>query len=205
MYQRGGKCRFIPACAGNSYSDFVSGFVDAVHPRVCGEQIPNLALMKLSAGSSPRVRGTVVPRNWCNAKRRFIPACAGNRSATERGAVPTAVHPRVCGEQSPSSRASDQLAGSSPRVRGTESWRLWRQDALRFIPACAGNSTVTAPEHVILTVHPRVCGEQAHAGSGMPRSSGSSPRVRGTDFDAQKHNRTRRFIPACAGNRPRPC
>ena len=51
--------RFIPACAGNSPLPQIYPAIDAVHPRVCGEQ--NWFVMCL--------RSPV----------RFIPACAGNR------------------------------------------------------------------------------------------------------------------------------
>ena len=71
-------------------------------------------------------------------------------------------------------------AGSSPRVRGTDSahWARLRSD--RFIPACAGNREPSASIAAKRPVHPRVCGEQS---SGCPDETicaGSSPRVRGT-------------------------
>ena len=142
MYQRGGKCRFIPACAGNSYSDFVSGFVDAVHPRVCGEQIPNLALMKLSAGSSPRVRGTEPHSAQLFALGRFIPACAGNRCGCAGPIKGDTVHPRVCGEQTQRTGNMKAQIGSSPRVRGTAVAQQANLRVGRFIPACAGNRSL---------------------------------------------------------------
>ena len=64
-----------------------------------------------------------------------------------------------------------------PRVCG-------EQVTIQSIPACAGNISVCL--HAWLSVHPRVCGEQA---------------IQGTAPAAAK---VRRFIPACAGNRPSP-
>ncbi len=178
-----------------------------------------------ASGSSPRVRGTPkssTVRRWIP---RFIPACAGNstiavsascriagssprvrgtRRAAGRSSPSPAVHPRVCGElaaklgKAPDgvrfipacagnstavlSRASD-LAGSSPRVRGTRAVVVGSRRPIRFIPACAGNSAATAA--------PR-------AGN-----AGSSPRVRGTRSAKGTPAIRRRFIPACAGNSQR--
>ena len=133
--------RFIPACAGNTLSaprldsrspvhPRVCGehLTEAlcqsckltVHPRVCGEHTETEALVVLSGGSSPRVRGT--------------PGTSGRRTR------PLPVHPRVCGEHDVLSVAARTSAGSSPRVRGTHS-RLDGAGLLRrFIPACAGNT-----------------------------------------------------------------
>ena len=94
--------RFIPACAGNSLQGrrlwmrcrgssprvrgtgpMISCLVGSrsVHPRVCGEQGGPAQLADGSGGSSPRVRGTVRPCAARQVHRRFIPACAGNRSS----------------------------------------------------------------------------------------------------------------------------
>ena len=71
--------RFSPACAGNSIGFTRSAPVNAVQPRVCGEQ-ENRALRKqLEDGSAPRVRGTVLLSVTMSRNERFSPACAGNR------------------------------------------------------------------------------------------------------------------------------
>ena len=56
------QSRFIPACAGNSLSQSRSLFLSPVHPRVCGELSVNQPPRRSRAGSSPRVRGTLVLR-----------------------------------------------------------------------------------------------------------------------------------------------
>ena len=90
--------RFIPACAGNTWTWTARRPTPTVHPRVCGEHVGGGAVRGLGAGSSPRVRGTQHARGGPGAHHRFIPACAGNtpRSSPSRGSRP--VHPRVCGE-----------------------------------------------------------------------------------------------------------
>ena len=90
-------------------------------------------------GSSPRVRGTEIHMVAKAFRRRFIPACAGNRTLNAPGAVEVTVHPRVCGEQVVAVAGWSSDAGSSPRVRGTESVTSYYRSAGRFIPACAGN------------------------------------------------------------------
>src|SRR3546814_7672756 len=72
-----------------------------------------------------------------------------------------------------------RCTGSSPRVRGTDDLYLLDWMALRFIPACAGNSSRTPPRTPRRAVHPRVCGEQSRWVSRRETSGGSSPRVRG--------------------------
>ena len=169
--------RFIPACAGNRLDSAARYRWLTVHPRVCGEQYRFGYCVRLFAGSSPRVRGTVQPVETEAATRRFIPACAGNRYQPSESYNSAAVHPRVCGEQHIGTIRIEGNAGSSPRVRGT---------------GCE-----TKPESKREAVHPRVCGEQKPAA----KPSGSSPRVRGTGKAAMCKPRCARFIPACAGNR----
>ena len=111
---------------------------------------------------------------------RFIPACAGNSSASMAGMVPWTVHPRVCGELS----AGRPYCAAQPR----------------FIPACAGNSPPSARSRRPTAVHPRVCGELAYPGNPNPAGNGSSPRVRGTLGCGEAGGTYYRFIPACAGN-----
>ena len=50
---------------------------------------------------------------------RFIPACAGNTIWRLKKHLPSAVHPRVCGEHSVPRLPVAGWYGSSPRVRGT--------------------------------------------------------------------------------------
>ncbi len=131
---------------------------------------------------------------------RFIPACAGNtcKGLILRGQIP--VHPRVCGEHSRTWRKLRTWHGSSPRVRGTHINRDPDGFLHRFIPACAGNTKISAPRERSETVHPRVCGEHRTSFTSFLSHPGSSPRVRGTHRLGALCIEIMRFIPACAGN-----
>ena len=193
--------RFIPAHAGNGPTRHERYGPIPVHPRACGngpgfERLYSArrfisahagngrgGVLRLlpSAGSSPRMRGTVnqtmgqyesstVHPRACGERAssrppigipRFIPAHAGNggRSAPPLACRP--VHPRACGERWSRSKSNCRSGGSS-----------------------------------------RACGERTLAGRtsrpGPP--SGSSPRMRGTAVRAGHLHWSVRFIPAHAGN-----
>jgi len=70
----------------------------------------------------------------------------------------------------------------------------------RFIPACAGNSTVKASKVSIVAVHPRLRGELYIPVRILRRFFGSSPLARGTLHSRSDSQAFFRFIPACAGN-----
>ena len=171
-----------------------------VHPRVCGEQEFDSRRKLRRFGSSPRVRGTEPSDELHGFPRRFIPACAGNSNRIASFCKSTAVHPRVCGEQSSFCPPYSILYGSSPRVRGTVLYSGAFCRRRRFIPACAGNRPRAASPRTRPTVHPRVCGEQSPDRTVLIDRSGSSPRVRGTGSGSRDASICRRFIPACAGN-----
>ena len=95
--------RFIPACAGNSQNAFESRRGDTVHPRVCGEQICPYHPIFVSAGSSPRVRGTgAAGMNRADGTRRF-----------RRASVP-----RTRGDEPSPLAGGIGLYGCSPHTRG---------------------------------------------------------------------------------------
>ena len=96
--------------------------------------------------------------------------------------------------------AKHRAAGSSSRVRGTGIKLLEHVLSVRFIPACAGNSSPRSRAVAPAAVHPRVCGEQARRFLLIGGRPGSSPRVRGTVRGAINSFCEIRFIPACAGN-----
>ena len=193
--------RFIPAPAGNSVPAMATVYRDPVHPRACGEQLCLTRIPARMAGSSPRLRGTGTGGESRRHQDRFIPAPAGNSALPPPVIPPSTVHPRACGEQPISSSSKRTPNGSSPRLRGTELWQCRSNDAIRFIPAPAGNSKPCKIRLARWSVHPRACGEQFAGSLGWILLFGSSPRLRGTVSGAGPRVTHNRFIPAPAGNR----
>ena len=173
---------------------------DSVHPRACGEQNDAWALARLSAGSSPRLRGTDARVRRRRGGARFIPAPAGNSQLDVTDRTDGPVHPRACGEQMPPWLVLLASVGSSPRLRGTGI--VWRtvSSSSRFIPAPAGNRRVNNGRLKSSPVHPRACGEQPGGDTRLMTAPGSSPRLRGTAFAHLGVGLDPRFIPAPAGN-----
>ncbi len=114
--------RFIPAWAGNTARLTSLKRRNAVHPRVGGEHAVAAHFCHLSAGSSPRGRGTHGALDCGLWLRRFIPAWAGNTIVKISESRAVTVHPRVGGEHSRVVKALVQKDGSSPRGRGTPPW-----------------------------------------------------------------------------------
>ena len=112
------------------------------------------------------------------------------------------VHPRACGEHSNSHRCRHNIRGSSPRLRGTLYFRFFSPPESRFIPALAGNTFIAVCCFMVLSVHPRACGEHIDREGQEPAYCGSSPRLRGTLMRVGRWSSQHRFIPALAGNTP---
>ena len=115
----------IPAYAGNTFIADLMHAGHGDHPRVCGEHFRYVGYCDMPAGSSPRMRGTLVdglgrPRAW-----RIIPAYAGNTQDADNLLADPEDHPRVCGEHVYMTNPDILDPGSSPRMRGTpdQSWR----------------------------------------------------------------------------------
>ena len=77
-FQDSPMMRFIPASAGNTPFGVIEVWLNAVHPRVCGEHGCTARVAPGGAGSSPRLRGTPARARTPRPRGRFIPASAGN-------------------------------------------------------------------------------------------------------------------------------
>ena len=171
--------RNIPAYAGKTPRCLRKGSVPPEHPRVCGENPPDLLKSTLLSGTSPRMRGKPAAQGPLGRWRRNIPAYAGkttNRSSV-RGCA--AEHPRVCGENLIATLSKLHPRGTSPRMRGK---RLPTDNAnpyMRNIPAYAGKTDTERTPSCLSKEHPRVCGENPQRLARDDYQRGTSPRMRG--------------------------
>ena len=154
----------------------------------------------MNPGSSPHTRGTRIPRHPSSPKIRFIPACAGNAGSGVSSSSVSPVHPRMRGERSAGGRPAWACLGSSPHARGTRQGVPPLSEALRVIPACAGNAGTSPASTARHSVHPRMRGERETGTDRLGRVYGSSPHARGTPHRSTRTPCAGRFIPACAGN-----
>ena len=175
-------------------------------------------------GSSPRVRGKRPDGATECKRRRIIPASAGQTQQDISLPVTDLDHPRECGANLPLSTRVRRVGGSSPRVRGKLSKEREALQALRIIPASAGQTSCRHAARPASTDHPRECGANGTSParrsmrSDHPRECGANPRVRTIFFDEIGSSpRVRgklmtvnngaalaRIIPASAGQTPPP-
>ena len=99
-----------------------------------------------------------------------------------------------------SSSARLSRSGSSPHVRGTLIRACSDAMVKGFIPARAGNISISPSWSRAAPVHPRTCGEHTCRPFTTSAGIGSSPHVRGTSERGQVLDAVCRFIPARAGN-----
>ena len=111
----------------------------------------------------------------------------------------TSDHPRSCGANHSIMRAIYTRRGSSPLVRGQLASITRKTVSSRIIPARAGPTSFMSIWTVYSTDHPRSCGANLASTISLPRSSGSSPLVRGQRHPVRRGQTVQRIIPARAG------
>ena len=192
--------RIIPAHAGNTALGIATTALTGDHPRACGEHDTPLHTPLNVIGSSPRMRGTPAQHRALLDESRIIPAHAGNTSRGSCAWYPRRDHPRACGEHHLRQERAGCHRGSSPRMRGTLLNAVPLEADNGIIPAHAGNTSHGIPPRPWTRDHPRACGEHLRPSRQRYRSSGSSPRMRGTPLDYRRERCEQRIIPAHAGN-----
>ena len=110
-------------------------------------------------GLSPLARGTLTEPRPYVMQIRFIPAGAGNTRRRRSGWPSPAVYPRWRGEHFQRLQHSHRQRGLSPLARGTHFDLHLIRPPGRFIPAGAGNTTVTKSVSGRVSVYPRWRGE----------------------------------------------
>ncbi len=91
------------------------------------------------------------------------------------------------------------MPGLSPRVRGNHvRWCFWCNSA-GSIPARAGQPHPRPSRRTWTAVYPRACGATVRLGGAVAERGGLSPRVRGNRATVTVTSRSKRSIPARAG------
>ena len=88
-----------PAYAGKSSGRPLHSYNSWDHPRVCGEKSESYAIMGVTLGSPPRMRGKGVRHREGAHSPGITPAYAGKRVMRRRSFAVLRDHPRVCGEK----------------------------------------------------------------------------------------------------------
>ena len=153
--------RIIPAHAGQTKTPTWPTVSAPDHPRACGANPGSEVKARWSVGSSPRMRGKPIVAEQRVWVVRIIPAHAGQtcEEAVPERQIPD--HPRACGANVHGRRPCVIGVGSSPRMRGKRLGSQVAEQAVRIIPAHAGQTrrlccrTRPAPDH------PRACGANA--------------------------------------------
>ena len=147
----------------------------------------------------PRARGR---QNALTVSRRVVritPACAGKTKRTLPDPLAPQGHPRMRGEDCPSSSVASVDFGSPPHAQG----RLFRRfpDFVdeRITPACAGKTRDHRGVGVMDRDHPRMRGEDHFGEDPDSVGCGSPPHARGRLAKAGVSTSDIRITPACAG------
>ena len=191
--------RIIPARAGQTARRCRAAPERPDHPRACGANGKAFHTEENLPGSSPRVRGKRPVRVGVSAKRRIIPARAGQTPSGIADSSHRADHPRACGANSSTIKSITVPSGSSPRVRGKLVLGVVGLAGSRIIPARAGQTHVNACKLMIRPDHPRACGANSFQPPIIGLDYGSSPRVRGKRPRSRRTAHHQRIIPARAG------
>ncbi len=189
----------IPAGAGEPPRPSAPCRPAWVYPRGCGGTGPADGLWWADVGLSPRVRGNRRMRSTPAARRRSIPAGAGEPAIVLCAGDRQQVYPRGCGGTRGWDGRSDAVLGLSPRVRGNRTPRSTTSGRIGSIPAGAGEPSRKFQKAGVRGVYPRGCGGTEERPD-LPRQPlGLSPRVRGNHRRPRGHPDHRGSIPAGAG------
>ena len=149
-----------PAYAGKSPLPFTAAVAGRDHPRVCGEKVKIIALLRVFTGSPPRMRGKAESVQTLLYPDRITPAYAGKRFRDFLWSRLVRDHPRVCGEKNSASSGLWPKSGSPPRMRGKVRYTFCSLEVGRITPAYAGKRSLCHPSGRPARDHPRVCGEK---------------------------------------------
>ena len=129
------------------------------HPRACGENLNWIPSSCSILGSPPRMRGKQGVGGFRPRPAGITPAHAGKTNSQALSRSQHRDHPRACGENADSARASLSRSGSPPRMRGKLHHSSGRGFRRGITPAHAGKTSALHLKFCFCRDHPRACGE----------------------------------------------
>ena len=151
--------RLIPAHAGKTNENTVSGREDGAHPRSRGENLLGSSKNMLYTGSSPLTRGKRRRGRSRLSVFRLIPAHAGKTGLNRVNVTRSRAHPRSRGENAVAVVSGFSPVGSSPLTRGKRQQLDQGGRVTGLIPAHAGKTITRCPCKARAAAHPRSRGE----------------------------------------------
>ncbi len=192
--------RFIPARAGNTLPMRSKSAGNTVYPRSRGKYIKRHVRAIWQIGLSPLAREIRFTKGLKMNIKRFIPARAGNTIPHRTRFLYLSVYPRSRGKYGMTLAQLQALSGLSPLAREIRHIVLRANLHGRFIPARAGNTGRRRPADATRPVYPRSRGKYCKVSVSIMPTSGLSPLAREIRAWQCEESRSRRFIPARAGN-----
>ena len=193
-------CGIIPALAGNTSRQPAASNTIGDHPRACGEHVTVPQDAILTAGSSPRLRGTPSASRRSPTVRGSSPRLRGTQRHYTLDYSKVTIIPALAGNTEARTVLDTVQTVSSPRLRGTHTGPAVSGRRRGIIPALAGNTRRRSCLWHATWDHPRACGEHSTVAFCASMTTGSSPRLRGT-HGSDVHPVVRAgIIPALAGN-----
>ena len=144
-----GFIRIIPTRVGTSGYSHNNSRLNKDHPHACGDKSYTTTICEHPIGSSPRVWGQVSIDVLRLAPYRIIPTRVGTRSLQDFYNVVNKDHPHACGDKPVSDIATKSRGGSSPRVWGQGSLKLYGQMRKGIIPTRVGTSVEPLFRHTV--------------------------------------------------------
>ena len=189
----------IPALAGKPSDQAHANRESSVYPRARGEACVTPSGPSVTAGLSPRSRGSPIEYVTTTSLGGSIPALAGKPQPPEPRHRPGTVYPRARGEARGHRDAASACLGLSPRSRGSLSWPGLGARVRGSIPALAGKPSDLEDGHGEPQVYPRARGEADTKVAIWVVRMGLSPRSRGSRGMGTSIRTSRGSIPALAG------
>ena len=155
--------------------------------------------MPQALGSPPRMRGKLLYLRYILNCEGITPADAGKTPQRKRIRACRWDHPRGCGENAMLSRALLKCLGSPPRMRGKLFGGQYVVRLQRITPADAGKTKYSLSFVVVISDHPRGCGENKDIVIEPWMLKGSPPRMRGKHVEGTAKAHGYRITPADAG------